>query len=211
MKQVLILCCFSFVLFACSSSEKPSEEAATSATEQSTPTLSNSGIKEILETQVVLQNGEVVDLPGLDDPDKSLFVLVRHAEKESTAEDSGLTADGQKRANFLKEAFSKVPPQKILHSKYKRTIDTALPVAEAFKVEQIQYDNFARLLGELKDLIISPRPKRVLVVGHSNDIPQMLEFLSGKPYPLIPETEYGNIYFVIVDQPSNSEVIELTY
>jgi hypothetical protein len=54
------------------------------------------------------------------------------------------------------------------------------------------------------------RGQRVLVIGHSNTVPDIVRNLSHDPVPAMAESEYGTLYVVAVPRFSRSAVARLT-
>ncbi len=132
------------------------------------------------------------------DNDKCTSVyLIRHAEKVRTninEEDPLLNKRGLLRAEKWSEIFRKIEIDKILSTDTKRTISTVIPTSEEKKVKielyrpkEITYESF---LEENKG-------KKVLIVGHSNTIPETTNILiKNKSYSQIEDNNNSNLYFV---------------
>jgi broad specificity phosphatase PhoE len=119
---------------------------------------------------------------------------VRHAEKTKDKKDPTLTEEGTKRAQDLALRLKSVPLTKIYSSDYKRTRDTAAPIAAAMNLEVIFY-NPRDLEGFSKDLLMETR--HILVVGHSNTTPELSAFLGGESgEPIVEATEYDRLYIL---------------
>lgn len=124
-------------------------------------------------------------------PDATYY-LVRHAEKTKAKKDPALTMAGEKRAQDLAVRLKNVSLTKIYSSDYKRTRDTAAPVAAAKGLETIIY-NPRDLDGFSKSLL--NEKGHILVVGHSNTTPGLSELLGGEAgEPIIEATEYDRLY-----------------
>lgn len=127
------------------------------------------------------------------------IVLVRHAEKASappTEPDPELSAEGRERAvRFMKAVARKYKPHEIFSTNFKRTRDTAEPIAKR-RGKQIQtYD--ASKPADLIAKIMTSKTDHYLIVGHSNTIPALANALAKKEvFRNLLETEYG-IYWVI--------------
>jgi phosphohistidine phosphatase SixA len=120
-------------------------------------------------------------------------VLVRHAEKETEAslEDPPLTPAGQQRAAALVQAIGEV--QAILSTDTVRTRQTATPVAEAsgVTIELMEPMDVAKIRAVVDRL----DGGTLLVVGHSNTLPVLIEALSGQTIEL-GEEAYGDLFIV---------------
>ncbi|MGB4846491.1 MAG: hypothetical protein WBP41_01160 [Saprospiraceae bacterium] len=52
----------------------------------------------------------------------------------------------------------------------------------------------------------------VLIVGHSNTIPALLNLMVGaNTYPDLPETEYDNLFVVNVSAKGDATVVQMKY
>ena len=125
----------------------------------------------------------------------SLFVLVRHAEKVDDSRDAKLSAAGEKRAQALARLLADMELNAVFTTDFRRTRDTAQPVARHFGVELTVYDG-ADIAGFAASLRESST--RALVVGHSNTTPALVRALGGDPGSAIDEYEYDRVYIVVV-------------
>ncbi|MBK6684260.1 MAG: histidine phosphatase family protein [Deltaproteobacteria bacterium] len=123
-------------------------------------------------------------------------VIVRHAEKVKPfdGEDPPLTPAGEARAQALAHVLSSVPLDRIYSTTYLRNRATALPTALAQKRELVVVDakdtaGLAKTLKALKD-------QTVLVVGHSNTVPELLGLLGIKDAPALEDPDYDNLFVV---------------
>jgi broad specificity phosphatase PhoE len=125
--------------------------------------------------------------------------LVRHAEKQSDGtRDPGLTHEGLQRAAHLANLISSANIKTVYSTDYRRTRLTAEPSALQAGVEVTAYqpDQLAELANQLKK-----SEENVLVVGHSNTTPQLVDLLNGQSGSDLPEWQYDRIYLVrIVNQ-----------
>lgn len=130
------------------------------------------------------------------------YYLVRHAEKETGVTDApapggpGLTDVGQKRAYSLRNTLKDKHIRQVYFSQYLRTQLTAKPTAEYFNINSPhQYDanaNAGVLASELRQI----NRQNILVVGHSNTIPKLVEALTGTPMPDIAHEDYNNLFVI---------------
>ena len=122
-----------------------------------------------------------------------LVILVRHAEKADVPA-------GDPRAKSLASMLKDVNLTAIFSTDTKRTRQTAEPVAKRFGLTVQVYDpkDAAGLVDRVK-----AAAGAVLVVGHSNTIPEALKRLAPAHEVTIPETEFDNLF--IVDQANTAE------
>jgi len=127
------------------------------------------------------------------------IVLVRHAEKAPalpSEPDPELSAEGRERAErFAKAVAKRYKPHEIFSTNYKRTRQTAEPIAKRRAKETQTYD--AAKPADLVAKIMASKTDHYLVVGHSNTIPALANLLAKKEvFRNLLDTEYG-VYWVI--------------
>ena len=127
------------------------------------------------------------------DAGSTTVFLVRHAEKTTEKPDPGLTEVGLARAVDLAATLRDAGIEHILSSDYRRTRDTAIPLADALGISVEIYDarDLPGLVTRLAEL-----EGRVLVIGHSNTTPAVAELLGGDPGPPIDEEEHDRLYML---------------
>lgn len=127
---------------------------------------------------------------------KKTIILVRHAEKaDATSVDPDLSPEGKQRADRLMKVVKKYRPGAVYSTDFKRTRDTAAPMAARRKLQVQAYD--AKKPSELVDAIMKSKTKRFLIVGHSNTIPGLANLLGKKDlFKNLDESEYGAIWIV---------------
>ena len=143
-------------------------------------------------------------------------IFVRHAEKaESPADDPGLSDAGRRRASELArqlvDADVVAGIDAVYTTPFRRTEETARPVAEALDLPLKSYDAEDTELF-VENLVREHKGKIVLVVGHSNTVPQMIGNMgASKKVPPIAEGEYDNIYLVSIPWFGKTKTIRLRY
>ena len=122
--------------------------------------------------------------------------LVRHAEKaDDGTVDPPLTIAGQIRVRVLQALLTDVYLTQVHTTNWRRTQDTARPIAEAAGLQPSVYDpeDLAALASTIR-----ARPGKHFVAGHSNTTPQLVEALGGDPGGPIHEMEYDRLYIVTI-------------
>jgi broad specificity phosphatase PhoE len=139
----------------------------------------------------------------------TVFVM-RHAEKaEAPAEDPPLSPAGEARALELAQHFGRAPKalsfDSIIVSELRRTQETVRPLANRLGIPVIVVPaaDPAKAAHRALD---ENRGGRVLIVGHSNTVPAIVEALSGEDVPEMSEQEYGLVYVVAVPRFSRAAV-----
>lgn len=139
-------------------------------------------------------------------------ILVRHAEKKIEPEnpDPDLSPAGQARALELARVFANSGIQATYATQYKRTQQTVAPLASRLQIPIIAVD--AKQSQEVVRRILSDhRGQTVFLAGHNNTVPEIINLLSGEKLPLIPESEYDNLYIVTVYRFGKAKVVQLKY
>ena len=134
---------------------------------------------------------------SIPENDCSTFYLIRHAEKVRTNKsdrDPALNEKGIIRALNWKEYFMDKDISKIYSTNYKRTLETVKPIEEAIGLTSILYSASSI---DYKNFISSNKNEIVLVVGHSNTIPDFVnELINDKVYTQIDDLNNSNLYIV---------------
>ena len=144
------------------------------------------------------------------------IIFVRHAEKAtSPANDPGLNDAGRRRAaelaRQLVDADVVAGIDAIYSTPYRRTVETAKPIADALDLPVSSYDasNTETIIDEI---IKDHKGKIILVVGHSNTVPQMIGNMgASKNVAPIAENEYDNLFLVTIPWFGKTKTIRLRY
>lgn len=124
-------------------------------------------------------------------------LFVRHTEKESTPDDPGLTDVGRQRARGLAAFCRALPVSHLFATELRRTQETLAPLAEQTGLAVTEYG--ARHPGALvKQLEVLDGGQCVVVAGHSNTLPKLVELLGGSlagldKWGFVPEVEYDRV------------------
>lgn len=119
--------------------------------------------------------------------------LVRHGETEGEGQERRLSAAGRARAEALADRLAGAGIEAIHTTDYRRTRETAAPLAERLGLHPRLYDP-DDLPGFAARLRMAGGT--VLVVGHSNTTPELVEYLGGEPGSPITEDEHDRLYRV---------------
>lgn len=144
------------------------------------------------------------------------MIFVRHAEKAlMPVDDPALSPEGQVRAaelaRQLVDADVVAGVDAIYSTPFRRTIETAQPVADALNLEVNHYDPDNEE-EELHRMLRAHKGKIILIVGHSNTVPTLIaELGASKLVPPIAEFEYDNIYLVSIPWFGKTKTIRLRY
>ena len=96
-------------------------------------------------------------------------------------------------------------------TQYRRTQETAAAVADALDLPVNTYDAADTELV-LEEILKEHKGKIILVVGHSNTVPQLIWNLgASKKVPPIAEDEYDNIYIISIPWFGKTKTIRLRF
>jgi phosphohistidine phosphatase SixA len=134
------------------------------------------------------------------------IVLVRHAERADAGTaaakvpgaDPELAPAGQSRAKRLADVLRDAKITAIYATEYKRTQQTAAPLAQALGIEISTLPS-----KDVKGLVekLSASPGHALVVGHSNSVPEILKALGVQEPVIIDESDFGNLFVLTPGSP----------
>ena len=121
---------------------------------------------------------------------------MRHLDVPAGQQDPDLTATGRARAERLAAELATLHPRAIYVSTYKRTRQSAAPLAARLGVTPIVYDpaDTAALVARVR---AGPMP--ALIVGHSNTVPDIVEQLGGTRPADIAHDQFGDLWNVNAD------------
>lgn len=151
-------------------------------------------------------------LNAVDQPPVTI-ILVRHAEKAIVPpenKDPDLSLAGIARAQELARMFGDSGVTAVYATQYKRTQQTVKPLAEklGLTVNQLEAKQTAELVKQLR----AAKPGQViLVAGHNNTVPEIIAALGGPKLPIIPETDFDNLYIVTLASDGSARLLKLKY
>lgn len=149
------------------------------------------------------------------------FILLRHADKAlEPAADPVLTAAGEARALRLANTLGSVagggagagnPIVAVYASDTRRAQLTAAPLAERLGLETAPTPA-GKPSAIVRELLRRHRGRTVVVVGHSNTVPELVAALSdGRVSPVIADDEFDSIFVVTVNRAGAASVLRLRY
>lgn len=151
----------------------------------------------------------------LHDVSTTTVVIVRHAEKAlGTIEDPPLSPEGEQRSERLALMFGDATGAGRLDAIYvtntRRTQQTAAPLATRLRLVPVVM-SASDVGGMAAHVLRDHRGGTVLIVGHSNTMPQLIRELSGKEIEPIADADYSNIYVLSVPHFGNASLVRLKY
>ncbi len=137
-------------------------------------------------------------------------IVIRHAEKAALpVEDPLLSLEGEARAQGLAHFFGQAPAgfgvEAVIVSELRRSQETVRPLANRLGIPVIVVPA-ADPERAVERALDEYRGGRVLIVGHSDTVPAIVEALSGDAVPEMRDTEYGIVYVVAVPRFSRAAV-----
>ena len=128
-------------------------------------------------------------------PAAATIVFVRHAEKVDQSKDPELNAEGAARAEALVRVLRDLPITAVYHTEFRRTAATVAPLCAARGItpEVVPAADENELVRKLK----RAAPGSVVVVcGHSNTVPELLDELGVKGAPAFGDAEFDRLLVV---------------
>lgn len=137
-------------------------------------------------------------------------LVVRHAEKSAPEGDVPLSEAGRKRAEALAHAAGSAGVAAIYVTQFKRTQETAAPLAGKLGLTPIQHpaNDTAGLVAAIRS---GWSGKTVLVSGHSNTVNEIVKGLTGEPMEELPDQQFDNLFVVVVPPGGAGRVTHLKY
>jgi broad specificity phosphatase PhoE len=142
-------------------------------------------------------------------------VLVRHAERQGTmTADPPLSPAGLARAQRLAALFGETHGNGRIDTIYvtdtRRTQQTAAPLAADLHERPIVMPA-GDVAGLASRVLRDNRGQHVLIVGHSNTVPELVHALSGLTVDPISDGDYENIYIVTIPSNGPATLLHLRY
>lgn len=141
--------------------------------------------------------------------DTTIVVVTRHAEKAAEGEDDpGLSEAGTRQARRLAALLADAGVRAIYTTSFRRTRETAVPLARLTNapietLDEAGPDDIARVVLD------AHRGETVLVVGHGNTVPRIVEALGAGAVEPLDERAYGDVYVVAVPRFGETRLIRL--
>ena len=138
---------------------------------------------------------------------ETVIYIVRHAEKDISDESNtnpGLNAEGKIRAKDLAQTLKKEKFAAVFSTPYKRTMETAAPVAQRSGLPVLNYSDLEELVNTIKS---SYPYKTILIVGHSNTILDIAKAFGTQPVAeKLIDDDYDLLLKVIIDKKGQSHL-----
>ncbi len=144
------------------------------------------------------------------------IIFVRHAEQTSHDEtDPSLSEAGKRRVaeltRQLVDADVVAGIDAVYSTPFKRSQETVQPIADALNLPINSYDA-ADTESVLGTILKDHKGKVILVVGHSNTVPELIANLgASKNVPPIAQNEFDNIYIISIPWFGKTKTIRLRF
>ena len=144
------------------------------------------------------------------------IIFVRHAEKAAVpADDPELSPAGERRVAELTRQLLDVDVvagiDAVYATAFRRSQETVRPIADELDLPINTYDA-ADTESVLKTILQNHKGQIILVVGHSNTVPELIANLgASKKVPPIAENEYDNIYIISIPWFGKTKTIRLRF
>lgn len=132
--------------------------------------------------------------------------IIRHAEKQASGDDPGLTEQGRFRATAWAEMLSEVGVEHIITTDARRTQETGTIIADLLGVTQSQV-GITDVAALIDLLSFDHADDKVLVVAHRETIPSIVTGLGSFEEVEIGISDYANLFVLT---PSDSGEMLLT-
>lgn len=156
----------------------------------------------------------VAAAPSAQQAPATVVILVRHSERAPGSGDPPISEAGQARARALAEVGKVAGVQVIITTQFQRTKQTAAVLAEALGITTATVatqSDVAKHVADVAAAVKQHAGKTVLVVGHSNTIPAIVGALGGPKLPDFCETEYDNLFTMVLEAGGGVRTIRGKY
>ncbi len=162
--------------------------------------------KEVVYTK----DGKQIDLGG--DSILKVFYMIRHAEKDTQKMNPPLSDLGINRAANLTNIMRKTYLNAVYSTYFTRTLQTVDSITQYKGLSNSIYtnDNMKETFTALKK---SPDVNKVLIVGHTNTVTPLANFLLDKQHfkAILDEKEYDKFIIIVQKRDSTKQIYEFRY
>ena len=158
-------------------------------------------------------------LPPQPTDASTTYTIVRHAEKATEAGSDGvfdakdppLSSVGATHAAALAKVLHEVPLYAVYATPFKRTQSTGQPSAADHGLKVSTYAPDLAIPEFVAQLSASAKPGAVLVVAHSNTVPEIVAALCHCPAPSLSDSDFGDRFDVRVEPNGKATLTHLRY
>lgn len=139
------------------------------------------------------------------------IILTRHLEKSTNdPRDPDLSEEGKIHAEALYKLLENQPINRFYSTPYKRTNQTLelLATAQKKQIETYSPAKHSEFVAQIKQI----KNEVVMISGHSNTIPDLLNlFLGTKTYLEMDESQFGDLWIITLVGEGKSTIVHLNY
>lgn len=161
---------------------------------------------------IVTALGYVATVTAQDSATKTV-VLVRHAEKMINQKDPSLTEMGQVRAGQLVTTLARTELTLAISTQFARTKETLAPIADAKKIPLLVIAATKDIKQHVQQIVakVKQQDGNIIIAGHSNTIPLIIEALRGPKIPMLSENEYDKLFILSIPQSGAVSLLQTHY
>jgi broad specificity phosphatase PhoE len=141
---------------------------------------------------------------------QSALIVVRHAERADQSQDTRLSAKGEERARLLAHTLADANVSAIYVTQFQRTAQTAQPLAEKLNVKPVVVEA-QDVAGLALKIRTNNADQVVLVVGHSDTVPNILKAFGHLEPVTIEHDEFDSLFILVPRSGKNPSLLRLKY
>ncbi|HEX2522324.1 MAG TPA: phosphoglycerate mutase family protein [Terriglobia bacterium] len=138
------------------------------------------------------------------------IVVVRHADKIDDSDDAVLSPTGETQAKRLGHVLKDVGITAIYTSQFKRTIQTATPLAHLLKIKPFTYEQ-TDIDGVVKEIRRKHAKEIVMVVGHRSTVPRILKQFGALEPVALGSSEYDSLFILTLPPNQSPTLLHLRF
>jgi 2,3-bisphosphoglycerate-dependent phosphoglycerate mutase len=142
------------------------------------------------------------------------LILIRHGERNNPASGDppggpSLNGDGKARAKLLVHVLGQTGIKAIYTSNFIRTQEMAKPLTALLApITSVKLDDPVQIK---KHILLNHAGKTILVIGHSNTVPALINLFTGGHLPDIDDPEFDNMFVLTSLNSGKAFVTRLKY
>ena len=98
----------------------------------------------------------------------------------------------------------------IYATQYKRTQETVKPLSDRLGLP-VTVVNSSGTSELVRQIHAEHRGQTILIAGHNNTVPEIIAALGGPQLPVIPESEFDNLYVLTVYRTGKAKLVKIKY
>ena len=138
------------------------------------------------------------------------IVVVRHADKIDNTDDAVLSPTGEARAQRLAHVLKDLGISAIYTTQFKRTIQTATPLANLLKIKLLAYEQ-TDVDGIVKEIQREHSKEVVMVVGHRSTVPRILKQFGANEPVALGSSEYDSLFVLTLPLDQSPILLHLHF